>query len=194
MGLGGRQYEKHKGRRFLQGFQQGIESLVGQHVDFVDDVNLIAGLRRRELHVFPQVADLVDPPVGGGVDLIDIHRRAFVDQLAGTATVAGRRRRSFLAVQRLRQHFGGAGLAGSARSGEQVGMGNPPRRDRVFQCHAHVFLPDQPFEIPRPPLSVQCLVGHAIPPFPHLIMFLQPGGFSLRRRKKKDSDSCRRGS
>ncbi len=37
------EHEKHVGRRFLNGFQEGVEGFLGQHVHFVDDVDLVAG-------------------------------------------------------------------------------------------------------------------------------------------------------
>ena len=188
--LGGRQHENHMGRRFLQRFQQGVERLVGQHVDFIDDINLITGLRRRKFDIFPQIADLVDTPVRCGVDLIDVHRRAVIDQFTGTAVVAGRRRRPLLAVQRFRQHFGGAGLAGSPRSGKQIGMGNTPRHDRIFQRHAYMLLADQALEVPRPPLPVQRFIGHVIRPLSAPDNVLHPGGDSLRRAKKKTASAA----
>ena len=37
-------------RRFFQRFQQRVEGRYGQHVNLVDDVDLVAAARRRELH------------------------------------------------------------------------------------------------------------------------------------------------
>ena len=188
--LGGRQHENHMGRRFLQRFQQSVERLVGQHVDFIDDINLIAGLRRRKLHIFPQIANLVDAPVRCGIDLINIHRHAVINQFTGTAVIAGRRRRPLLAVQSFRQDFGGAGLTGSPRSGKQIGVGNTPRHDRIFQRHADMLLADQALEVPRPPLPVQRFIGHVIRPLSAPDNVLHPGGDSLRRAKKKTASAA----
>ena len=38
--LGGGEHELHMRGGFLEGLEEGVERLLGQHVDFVDDVNL----------------------------------------------------------------------------------------------------------------------------------------------------------
>ena len=42
--FGGRQDEDGVGRRLLQRLQQGVESRRGEHVDFVDDIDLVTAL------------------------------------------------------------------------------------------------------------------------------------------------------
>ena len=49
--LGRRENKFHVRRRLLQRFQERIERGRGQHVHFVDDINLIARLRWRVAHV-----------------------------------------------------------------------------------------------------------------------------------------------
>ena len=64
-------------RRLFERLQQGVERLRREHVDFVDDVDLVACPAGPKLHVLPQFADLVDAAVAGAVDL------QHVDVLAG---------------------------------------------------------------------------------------------------------------
>ena len=126
MGFSGRQHEHNMGWRLFQCFQQRIEGFVGQHVNFINDINFVAGLRRRKLDILTEFADFVNSTVGSGVNLIDIHRRAIIDQITGTAMIAGSGCRSCFTVQRLRQYFGCTGFACAPRTGEQIRMGNPP--------------------------------------------------------------------
>ena len=49
--IGGRQDELDVGRRLFQGLQQGVERVSGQHVHFVDQVDLEAPAARCVLHV-----------------------------------------------------------------------------------------------------------------------------------------------
>ncbi len=63
MGLGSGKDKDDMAGRFFQGLQQGIESLPRQHVDFVDDVNLISTLRRCVTDILPQLPTLIDSSI-----------------------------------------------------------------------------------------------------------------------------------
>ena len=71
--LGGGEDEDHVRRGLLQRLQQGVEGVGGQHVDFVDDVDLAGQHRRRVADRLAQLADVVDPAVAGAVDLDHVH-------------------------------------------------------------------------------------------------------------------------
>src|SRR5207253_1442493 len=73
--LGGGEDELDVRRRLLKGLQQGVEGLLGEHVDFVDDVDLVARPGGAVLNVGPDVAHLVDPAVAGGQDGVAVGRR-----------------------------------------------------------------------------------------------------------------------
>ena len=88
MGLGGGQDKDGVRRRFFQRLQQGVGGLLGEHVDFVDDIDLVAGLVRGVVHLLPQVADLVDAAVAGGVNLDNIERPPLGYLLAHRAGIA----------------------------------------------------------------------------------------------------------
>jgi hypothetical protein len=51
-------------RRLLQRLQEGVEGRRRQHVDFVDDVDLVAGAGRRIAHAVIDLADVVDAGMG----------------------------------------------------------------------------------------------------------------------------------
>ncbi|MGY4449719.1 hypothetical protein ACVWZR_004379 [Bradyrhizobium sp. i1.3.1] len=80
--LGGREHEFGVLRRFLQRLQEGVERRRRQHVDFVDNVDLVAGAGRRVAHAVIDLADVVDAGVRGRVHLQHVHVPAFHDRLA----------------------------------------------------------------------------------------------------------------
>ncbi len=57
------------GGRLFQRLQQGVEGRRGEHVHFVDDVDLVAPLVGGEVDLIAQVAHVVHAGIGGGVDL-----------------------------------------------------------------------------------------------------------------------------
>jgi hypothetical protein len=71
-GVSGGEEELHMGWGFLEGFQQGIEGRDGQHVDFVDDVDLELCIGGSEPDGIAEFADLFDAIVGSAVDFEDI--------------------------------------------------------------------------------------------------------------------------
>jgi hypothetical protein len=58
--LGRREQEFHVRRRLFQRLQKRVERVLGQHVDFIDDVDLVAGRHRRIAHRLDDLADVVD--------------------------------------------------------------------------------------------------------------------------------------
>ncbi len=67
--LGGREQELHVPRRLLQRLQQPVEGRFRQHVDLVDDIDLVARRDRRIAHRLNDLADVVDACVAGGIHL-----------------------------------------------------------------------------------------------------------------------------
>ncbi len=60
MRLGGGKDELYVRRRFLQCLQQGIECLLTEHMNLVNDVDLVTALSGRILTFVSQVPHLVD--------------------------------------------------------------------------------------------------------------------------------------
>ena len=134
--LGRREQELHMLRRLLKSLQQRIESVLGKHVDFVDDVDLVARADRGVANRLDDLADVVDAGVRGGVHLDHVDVPALGDRPARLAHAARVDRRPALpvrpdAVERLGDQPRGRGLADPAHAGEQEGMGDPPARDGV---------------------------------------------------------------
>ena len=75
--------------RFFKGFQKRVERRLREHVRFVNDVDLVPSLHGEVPYRLPQLPYLVDAPVGGCIDLDDVHEPAPVYSLTGLTRVAG---------------------------------------------------------------------------------------------------------
>src|SRR4029079_12470214 len=101
-------------------------------VDFVDDVDLVAGAGRRIAHAVIDLSDVVDAGVGRGVHLQHVHVPAFHDRLAVYAEVRhvdGRplhRTIRLFVIQRTGEDPRGGGFADAADAGQDPGLRNPP--------------------------------------------------------------------
>ena len=73
--LGRREDELDPGRRLLEGLQERVEGPRREHVDLVDDPDLVAVAGRVVARALAQLADLLDAVVRGAVDLLDVQRR-----------------------------------------------------------------------------------------------------------------------
>ena len=159
-GIGRGEDEVHVGRRLFQRLQQRVEGLPGEHVHFVDDVDLVLALAGRVLDALEQVRpDLFDPVVGSAVDLQHVDAPAFRDFPAERAGVAGGYGGTADAVQGLGQDAGRGRLAHAAGSGEQIGMGDLAGLYGVFKRGGDVFLADYAVEFLGTPFSGRDFVG-----------------------------------
>ena len=158
--LGGGEHEIDVGRRLLQGLQQGVEGLGGEHVHLVDDDDLEARRGRHELELVLEVAHLLDAAVGGTVYLVQIERRAGDDLPAGVAFVARCRGRALGAVQRLGHQARQRRLADAADAGKQDGMGDAVAFEAVLQGFDYRLLADDIGKGLRPEFTREYQVGH----------------------------------
>jgi len=127
------QDENNVGRRLLERLEQRVERLGGQHMDFIDDEDLVPVAGGGVLDVLAQLADLPDAAVGGRVDLQNVDGVALGDLQAGGAGVARVGSGALVAVERLGQDAGRGCLADAPRAREQVGVGDPTEADGVLQ-------------------------------------------------------------
>ena len=89
MDLGRGQHKDGVRRRFLESFEQGVERLIREHVDFVDNVDLVFTLGRRKVDLIAQITDIIHAGVGGRVDLDEIQKTILVDSFAVVTLVVG---------------------------------------------------------------------------------------------------------
>ena len=146
--LGRGEDEFHMRRGLLQRLQQAVEGLLGEHVDLVDDVDLVAGGDRRVAGRIDDVADVVDAGVGGGVHLDDVgvaalHDGAAVDALGGQIDGGRAGAVLVLVIEAAGEDAGGGGLADAADAGQHPGMRNPAGREGVPKRADHRLLADE---------------------------------------------------
>ena len=145
--LGRGQDEPRVRRRLLESLQQGVEGLVGQHVDFVDDGDPEPVALRRVADRLDQLPGVLDLPVGGAVHLVDVERLAPLQDLAaGRAFAAGLHGRPLLAVQGPGEHPRRRGLPDAPGAGQQVGGRHAAFGDRVGESPGDGLLADQVVE------------------------------------------------
>jgi len=159
--LCGAQDKDHMRGWLLQRLEQRIGSLLGEHVNFIDHIHLISSLVRDKAHPLPQLADLVDPPVGSGIDLHQVQRPARANRCAHVAHIAGWIVRLTRAIHRLGHDARHGGLAGSAEAREQVGMPNATGADLVLQRGRDVILAEHIIKRLAAPTVVESLGAHS---------------------------------
>ena len=163
--FGGGEDEFHMRRRLFQGLEQPVEGLLGQHVHFVDDVDLVARGGRGIAHAFDDLADIVDAGAGGGVHLLHIDIAGFGDGDAGLADAAGMDGGLGAlavrpdAVERARDDARGGGLAHAAHARQHEGMGDAAGGEGVGQGAHQRLLPDQAGEIGGAVFARQHAIG-----------------------------------
>ncbi len=147
-------------RGLLERFQKGVGGLVGEHVRFVEDHDLVARSRRGITHHLAQFADLVDAAVRSGVDLDDVKRGSRGDLTAGIAGVAGINSRTFDAVQGFGEDARRSGLAHAAPAGKNVSVRHAIVADGVRERLGDVLLPDDVAKRLRAPFPRNDLIAH----------------------------------
>ncbi len=143
LGFGGGEDEDDPGRRLLQDLQEGVPGLPGEHVGFVEDVDLETALLRRSVHgPFPEVPGIVHSSVGGGVDLHHIQGGLSPpDPPAAFALPAGLPVLSSMgAVQGHGQDPGQGGFPDSSGPAEEIGVADPVPGDGSPKGLGDVFL------------------------------------------------------
>ncbi|CDD39169.1 dual specificity phosphatase catalytic domain protein [Collinsella sp. CAG:398] len=81
--IGRAEHEQHMLGRLFERLEQGVERLRGEHVDLVDDIDLVCAAHRGEAHrVDDFLADVIHAGAACSVELVDIRMRALGDALA----------------------------------------------------------------------------------------------------------------
>ena len=160
MRLGGCENKFDRWRRFFQSLQQRVERVLGDLMNFIDDVNLKSALSRLIADIFDDLANLIDAAIGRTVDFENVDRIALGNLLTLSADAARSRGWTIIAIQRLGENARECGLARAARAGEEVGVVQALRLEGVHEGRHHVLLADDLLEGPGTPLSGQDLVRH----------------------------------
>ena len=182
--VGGAQHKDHVRRRLLKRLEQRVERRRREHVDLVDDIDLVLAAHRGKVDgVDDLLAHVVHAGTACSIELVDIGVVALGDELAllastvghAAACTLGARRLGIAAQQRLGQNARHGGLARAARSAEQVGVGQASLGDGVLERRDDMLLAHHGVEGERAILSVQrfhgcspgytescCRGGHAV--------------------------------
>ena len=160
LGVRAREHEGHEIGRLLERLEERVPGVLRDLMRLVEDVHLAPELRRGVRETLPQLADLVDPAVRGGIDLDHVERRAVADRDTRRAGVAGVTVRAQVgAVERLCNDARERRLARAARPREQDRVRDALGADGVAQGLDDGVLADDLSESLGPPASVEGLVG-----------------------------------
>lgn len=95
-------------------------------MNLVNDVDAVAPIRRRVLHLLPDIADIFHTIVGCRIDLHHIEGSSFRNLAAHTALAAGAAVHRMFTVDCPCKDLGNTRLTGSARPAEEVRVPDPP--------------------------------------------------------------------
>ena len=140
MGFGGSQNKNNMRGWFLEGLEESVRGAGTKHVDFVDDVDLVACLVGCIVDLLTETADIVDASVAGSVNFDDIQSAALGYCLTHGAGIAGFTVAIGETIYRLSQNARGAGLAGSPRATKKIGMRYTAAAESIEQCLCYRFL------------------------------------------------------
>ena len=123
MFLGGGEDEDGVGWRLLECLQESIESRGREHVDFVNDEDLVLADLGRYANLVDEGSDVIDRVVGGSVQFMDVHRALLIECLAGFAFIAGFAILARIeAVDGLGEDARTCGLSDTTRTAEEIGV------------------------------------------------------------------------
>ena len=91
-------------------------------MNFVDDIDLIFGLTRREDDFVRDPANVIDGIVGGRVNFQDIKKAPLIDAFTDFAYIAGIALMGIQTIDRFGKNLGQRGFSGSSGATEEVGM------------------------------------------------------------------------
>ena len=153
--LGRREDEFDVGRRLFERLQQRVEGVLRQHVHFVDDVDLVPPEDRPITHPLGQLTNVVDAGARSGVhlhhvDMAVLGNREALRALAARLCSRAARALGPDAIEGAREDPGRRRFSDTTHAGQDEGVGDPPRRDRIRQGAHHRLLPDQLGEGRRP--------------------------------------------
>ncbi|CAB3871780.1 hypothetical protein LMG1864_02808 [Achromobacter ruhlandii] len=147
-------------RRLFQRLEHRVERVPGEHVHFVDHVDLEAARARRVDGLLQQLGHFLDAAVGGRVQFEVVDETAGIDLGAGATDAAGLGSDAGFAVERFGQDARQRGLADAAGAGEQPGVVQALGVERMRQRAHHVILSHEGIERSRPPLAGQYQISH----------------------------------
>ena len=111
-------------------------------MDFVYDVDLVAGLIGGIINPLAEVPDIINASITGGINLNKIYRPAFVYGLAYGTSIARFPLTIIKTIHCLSQDAAGAGFTGSSRTTKEIGVGDTLATEGIEQCLCYLLLTD----------------------------------------------------
>ena len=147
-------------RRLLERLEQRVERRGRQHVDLVDDVDLVAAAHRRVVDAVDDLlAHVVDARAACRIELVDIRVLAGGDEAALLAGAIRQVAIALLAHKGLRKDACHGGLAGTTRAAEEVRMARATLAHGALERRDHVRLANYLLKRLRTIFAIQRLHG-----------------------------------
>ena len=141
--FGGGKDEFYVGGRFFEGFEEGVEGFVGEHVDFVDDIDFEFSAGRGVGNAVAEFFDAFDSAIGGAIDLENVEAATFLDLFADIVVGVEIGFGALGAVEGFGEDAGGGGFADAAGTDEKKGVGEAAFGDGVGEGADDVVLADE---------------------------------------------------
>ena len=149
-------------RGLFERLQKRVERAPGQHVYFVDQVNLVTTACGCVLDVVEQITGIVDFCLRCGIDLDQVNETSLIDFFASTAFAAGFGCNPGLTVECFGEYASDGRFANTTRTRKQIGMMQPAGFKGIYQCPQHMLLADGFREVFGPPFASQDKVTHRL--------------------------------
>ena len=163
--IGCAQHKHNVGGRFFKGLEQGIKSLRREHVNLIDDVDLVGTLNRGIVDASNDLlADIVDTCTTCRVELVDIRMLTGCNKAALLAGTVGQLSCTLLAEQSFGEDARHRCFASTARTTEQIRMARAAFANCMFERRNNVFLAYDLLEGRRAILAIERFHEHTFWP------------------------------
>ena len=148
-------------RRLFEGFQQRSKARLGEHMHFIDKIDLVATSRGRILNIVQQLAHIIYASARCSIHLNQIDKPPFADLSTGGTLTAGNRTDTGFTVEAFREDPSNSGFTHSPGPGKQIGMVQSIVIESIDQRLQHMLLTSHFGENTRAPFAGKYLVTHS---------------------------------
>ncbi|MNI41112.1 hypothetical protein D3C73_953570 [compost metagenome] len=101
-------------------------------MNFINNINFLPHFRRGIFDLLAEITNLLDSPIGSGVNLKHIHDSACGNPPTRITFVTRLWPRAFLTIYSLGQYFSSSGLPGTTRPAEEISMRQSLLANRIL--------------------------------------------------------------
>lgn len=141
--FGGGEDKFYVSGRFFEGFEEGVKGFVGEHVDFVDDIDFEFSAGGGVGNAVAEFFDAFDSAIGGAIDLENVEAATFFDLFADIVVGIEIGFGALGAVEGFGEDAGGGGFTDAAGTDEKKGVGEAAFGDGVGERADDVILADE---------------------------------------------------